>query len=443
VPKPDDVRSKGETAFASGALKLKMKGLDKGVLTLGKSTTAEMLIELPSVQKLGFRLVDRILVPAGRIGESLALMNNTMVKIVEHFKSLAATTLGGLRLQVTVGKPSKFYAPTVRIVGSRKAYEDDCSEEFEVATVSKDGVGVMEGYTAAYGGLSPDFRARFEQVGKWMLLLHECLTAKGDMQVVARKQFGTTIPTVMVVKKPYAVKAPPVELDIDMGYDMAKGEYITRHSSIKELYLKREKAVDIAVEIRKMVSQELTAWKETWFDAKLELFALEEKEKQAAEKKEVAEYAKMYDGVKKEIAAHEKKTKAKLFPGRLVGDDEGEQFKRLADFAAKHGHGESLSEFISADLYKRGLVKWRQGRYKKLMRGFKAGAMAKADVEVKREIGAAKKERREFFEPSQIRFWQDVILRQHAALNAEVTNMMQVRRREDVLESIFNFQKQQ
>ena len=62
---------------------------------------------------------------------------------------------------------------------------------------------------------------------------------------------------------------------------MAKGEYITRHSSIKELYLKREKAVDIAVQIRKMVSKELTAWKETWFDAKLELFALEEKEKQA------------------------------------------------------------------------------------------------------------------------------------------------------------------
>ena len=31
-------------------------------------------------------------------------------------------------------------------------------------TVTKDGVGVMEGYTAAYGGLSPDFRARFEQV---------------------------------------------------------------------------------------------------------------------------------------------------------------------------------------------------------------------------------------------------------------------------------------
>ena len=40
---------------------------------------------------------------------------------------------------------------------------------------------------------------------------------------------------------------------------MAKGEYITRHSSIKELYLKREKAVDIAVEIRKLVPLELMA----------------------------------------------------------------------------------------------------------------------------------------------------------------------------------------
>ena len=41
------------------------------------------------------------------------------------------------------------------------------------------------------------------------------------------------------------------------------------------------------------VSQELTAWKETWFDAKLELFALEEKEKQAAEKKEATKKAAM------------------------------------------------------------------------------------------------------------------------------------------------------
>jgi hypothetical protein len=51
--------------------------------------------------------------------------------------------------------------------------------------------------------------------------------------VVAKKQFGTTIPAISIVKKPYAVKAPPVELDIDMGYDLARSEYITRHSSIQ------------------------------------------------------------------------------------------------------------------------------------------------------------------------------------------------------------------
>ena len=185
IPKPDQVKSKGETDFVSKGLLTQMKGMDKAVLALGKSTAAEMLVELPTVQRLGFRLVDRILVPSGRIGESLALMNNTMVKMVEHFKSLAATALGGLRLEVTVGKPSYFYAPTVRIVGSRTSFDgDDASaEEYEVAIISKDGVSVSAGYENVYSGLSNDFQVRFEQIGKWMLLLHDCLVAKGDMQV--------------------------------------------------------------------------------------------------------------------------------------------------------------------------------------------------------------------------------------------------------------------
>ena len=46
--------------------------------------------------------------------------------------------------------------------------------------------------------------------------------------------------------------------------------------------------------------------------------------------------------------------------------------------------------------------------------------MAKADVAVKREVAAAKKEKREFHEPAQIRFWQEKILQQHKALNEEV-----------------------
>lgn len=68
--------------------------------------------------------------------------------------------------------------------------------------------------------------------------------------------------------------------------------------------------------------------------------------------------------MKKEIAAHEKKNKTKLFPGRLIGDEDGEQFKRLAEFAAKHGHEESLSEYISPAVYKHSLIRWRQQKYK-------------------------------------------------------------------------------
>jgi hypothetical protein len=59
------------------------------------------------------------------------------------------------------------------------------------------------------------------------------------------------------------------------------------------LYLKREKAVDIAVEIRKLVSKELVVWREMWFEAKLQLFTQEEKARQASEKKEVTEYTKL------------------------------------------------------------------------------------------------------------------------------------------------------
>ena len=57
--------------------------------------------------------------------------------------------------------------------------------------------------------------------------------AKGDIYLQAKKQFGTSIPPVVVSRKlPYATKAPPVEADVEIGYHVERGVYVTEHDTI-------------------------------------------------------------------------------------------------------------------------------------------------------------------------------------------------------------------
>lgn len=73
------VKSKGTVEFVSKDFERRMKTLGKEAKKFASKTGGEMLINLPTVLPAGFTVIDRIMVPAGRIGESISLMSNTMV----------------------------------------------------------------------------------------------------------------------------------------------------------------------------------------------------------------------------------------------------------------------------------------------------------------------------------------------------------------------------
>ena len=175
-------------------------------------------------------------------------------------------------------------------------------------------------------------------------------------------------------------------MDIEVGYDVDRGVYITRHETIKELYVKREEAKDIAIELRKLIGRELNAWKHNWYDAMLGFFQLEEKEHQEKEKQEEKDYKKLHEMYKKEVEKEGKGGKG-LFPSRMIGDQKGEQYKRLEEFGKKYGHENSLSEYIEPKLYSKALIKWRQKMYVKFMKEY-AGSERRTDGRSPRPLHA-------------------------------------------------------
>ena len=196
IPHPGQVKSTGQTNMVSKDLKSKLAIMERAMKgpELKGGTITSYWCKVPEVQKLGFKLVDQILVPAGRIGESIAFMTNGLIKLSSEFQALAAEAKQGYKLNVVIGKPSKFYAPAVQIVGSRGGVE------YTVASMSKDGILVEPGCAYVYKYLSDKFKSKFEYIGKLMVLLSEALDAKGDMFVVAERTFGTSVPQIKVTK---------------------------------------------------------------------------------------------------------------------------------------------------------------------------------------------------------------------------------------------------
>ena len=82
-------------------------------------------------------------------------------------------------------------------------------------------------------------------------------------------------------------EADSLQKELETMTARLKASSLAVHEKLREQSKKMEQLDNATSQNQNAVSKERTAWKETWYDAKLELFALEEKEKQAAEKKEV------------------------------------------------------------------------------------------------------------------------------------------------------------
>ena len=113
---------------------------------------------------------------------------------------------------------------------------------------------------------------------------------------------------------------------------------------------------------------------------------------------EKKEYAALYAKFMSEIEKEKKTNKNALFPRRMIGDQDDEQFARLQEFGEKYNHENCLSEYITPKTYETGLIKWRQKMHAAAMKPFATTAKTKADKYANQEEQAAMKEKRDFNE---------------------------------------------